>query len=175
MDNTILFRALVLAEPRPMLGTIARCGIRMQQWCWQKKPELTERLSNFLPIGGSCILVQFVIFTMTRIWGVELTRANILSTEVAVFMSFVLNRQITWKDRLPPTSRWWHVVFQFIAFNVLLPMPWIMILGYGSLVQHLGLPWLLTWALAQIIVVAVNFAIGDRIIFGLLPKLMQRL
>jgi putative flippase GtrA len=166
-----LFRTLEIAQPIPFVGTIARIGLKLQALAWRWRPELTEKLSNFLPIGGSCVFVQFVIMFWCKQWGVEENRANILSTEIAVFMSFQLNRAITWRERIPPRRKPWSIPIHFVIYNVLLPMPWIMVLGFGGL-SALGWPWWLSWCITQLVVVAVNFIVSDRLSFGRVVRML---
>lgn len=166
MNNTILFRVLVSAQLLPFVGFFARTGLWLQAQAWRWRPELTEKLSDFLPIGGACMIAQLAIMFWCRKWGVEENRANILSTEIAVYMSFQLNRAITWKDRIPPIRRWWTTAAHFAIYNALLPMPWIMILGFGGLNALIGWPWWITWLVTQLVVVTVNFVGADRLSFG---------
>jgi len=170
VDTTILFRVLHGVVPLPFLGIIAHMGLRLQAAAWRWRPEITEKLSNFLPIGSSCIFVQLVIMVWIRRWGVEENRANILSTEVAVYMSFMLNRAITWKDRVRPSNKWWVTPIHFVIYNAFLPMPWIMILGFGGLHALLGWPWWIAWLVTQFVVVTVNFVVSDKLSFGRLAR-----
>lgn len=80
-------------------------------------------------------------------------------------MSFMLNRAVTWRDRIPTTRALWSTPVHFVIYNAVLPMPWIMILGFGGLIA-LGWPWWVSWAVTQLLVCVVNFLVSDRLSFG---------
>jgi putative flippase GtrA len=163
-------------EPVPLLGLLATAMLRVQQQCWRYHPDLVERVSDFLPIGGVCTLFQACLLFLLKQEGASTIAATTVAVELSIVLSFILNKRITWKDRFqgfsPRTLFLWTPLV-FLTFNALNPAVYTLIVGLNTLEKGLGIPFFFAWSISQLGTITVSFLGIDRVAFGLIPRLLQ--
>jgi putative flippase GtrA len=117
------------------------------------------RFAKFLVVGGSCTLLDFVLFSIIHLWlKVDIVLANIVSYGVGLTASFFLNRAWTFHDgQLRSKKRILHFFL------------W----GYGGLILNTGLVWFLAnyihslfaKSIAVIVVLLYNYLANKYFVF----------
>lgn len=178
MPNNLTTKILAPIALIPILGIPARLMLYIQELLWRKKPKLTERLSNFLPIGGVSTVIQAVTLFVLVTNGMTILPATIIAVQASVFFNFTANRLITWNERFVLFTRrqsiGWFLPL-FIVFDLTTPSVLLKIVGLTSLEHFLGIPLLLLWILLEGIGTVLNYLGADHISFGVMTYIMRRI
>lgn len=177
MPSTLTSRILESLSRIPVIGILFKLLLRAQYRLWAWKPGLVERLSDFLPIGAASTIVQATILFGMKARGTSTIQATALAVGVSVFVNYVANRQITWKERFSRLSFTQNVMWflpLFLVFVAFTPTVFMKTAGIPYL-ESLGLPVSRAWLIFEGLGVVANFLGADRLSFGLVVRLIERI
>lgn len=164
------------------LGTPLNHPVRfflfLQFWLWRRKPSLTERLSNFLPIAGTGSVVQILLLVGLIHAGTHTFLATVLALGAGAFVSFVGNWFITWQDRFVLLTRRQQMVWfmpLLLIFSISTPTIWMKLFGINSLEYFFGVHVLVSWFVFTAMGAVANYLGADVIAFGVIPKIINRI
>lgn len=161
----------------PILGWFASLALNLQNWCWEKRPAITLRLSNSIVIGGPTFLIQLLIFTALTRRDVDFDKANWSSAITVAVPVYILSRKITWSDRLEDMTRRRRTVtyvplfFLFLVTKVTIVLKSI-VAGYLHNQEVSGV---ISLVISQIMFMALSFVIADNFTFRLMTWVIGRI
>jgi cellulose synthase/poly-beta-1,6-N-acetylglucosamine synthase-like glycosyltransferase len=131
-------------------------------------PLMAQRAVSFGLVGGFVALVGFVIlYVLVEYAGLNKNLAYLIQAVVSIELNFFLNRSVTWRDRrgtgftsfLGMWARFHLTRVATVALNQVL---------FGAFI-YIGINYLISNGLCIIIVMVINFFVGDRFIFRSRP------
>ena len=161
----------------PILGWLVDWILTLQYICWQKYPDLTIRLSNFLIIGGVSTLIQAGLLFSLNYCGVETFEATTIAVTLAAFVNYVGNREFTWKDRFSTLTRTQQIIWYiplYLLFMATTPTLYLKVVGIGTL-HKFGIPILVCWIIFETIGSILNFVGAEKISFGCIIWAIRRI
>lgn len=176
MEPNIATIFLRYGQSVPIIGFLASWALWLQERIWRRYPEITIRLSNFLPIGGFCSLVQVMLLAGLKLKGVETVTAMVIAVFAGTFINYVLNRAITWRDRFETMTRkqrWVSFVPLYFVFVLVTFMNLVKVIGVPIL-EHLGSPALVALIGFEIVGAILNFIGADKITFGVTTGVIKQ-
>lgn len=176
MDPNITTSFLRHGLSVPIVSILASWGLLLQERIWRRYPEITVRLSNFLPIGGFCSLLQVLFLASLEMKGVDTLIATAIAVFFGTFTNYVLNRAITWRDRfntMTKMEKWVSFLPLYLVFALTTFMNLVKIVGVPVL-EHIGLPATVALVMLEIIGAIANFIGADKITFGITTKAIKQ-
>jgi putative flippase GtrA/glycosyltransferase involved in cell wall biosynthesis len=131
-------------------------------------PLVARRAVSFGLVGGFVALVGFVIlYVLVEYVGLNKNLAYFIQAVVSIELNFFLNRSVTWRDRrgvgfvsfLGMWTRFHLSRIVTVALNQVL---------FGAFV-YIGINYLVANGLCIVIVMIINFLVGDRFVFRSRP------
>jgi putative flippase GtrA len=173
--TTALLRMLARV---PVVGRAAVLLDCVYLYLWSLRPELVQKLSNFLPIGLFCTVTQASLLFTLKHEGVSTAIATVAAITASIFINYLANQRITWRDRFYLLSRrqymLWFVPLFFI-FIVFTPTIYLKTIGIVALERRYSVPILLSWPVFELVGVAANFIGADKISFGAVIRCLQHI
>ena len=81
----------------------------------QKLESLKQSKSGkFVMVGGSVTIIDFAMFNLLAYFGITVLLANLISTCIAMTVSFLANKRFTFNSK---SSKYLHEVMLFLAFT----------------------------------------------------------
>jgi len=127
-------------------------------------PLIARRAVSFGLVGGFVALVGFVIlYVLVEYFGLNKNLAYFIQAVVSIELNFFLNRSVTWRDRrgagpgsfLGMWARFHLTRVVTVVLNQVL---------FGAFV-YIGINYLVANGLCIVIVMIINFLVGDRFVF----------
>lgn len=170
---TSKFLALFLSTP---FEGLARFGILLLEKSWRRWPDLTLKLSDFVPIGGVTNILQGVIFLLLLFGGSGVFTATFVSVLLSALFNFVANRLVTWRHEFVGLSRKQNALWftpLFLAFYVSTPTVIMKNVGINSFDFFFGLHPFVAWVIFSGVGLFANFLGADLISFGVITRIIR--
>ncbi len=129
---------------------------------------LKKRVSKFLVTGTAGALINLAaMFLIVRIFkmtsAIQSNIANLLSIEVSIWFSFIMNRNWTWSER--PLFSNLKLVKQFMVFHIAVGASVLFRAGLYPLLQLTGMYYLVNSAIGIALGSIINYFFFDKLIF----------
>lgn len=176
--NNYVSRMLVALTSIPVIGFLAAKLLRVQYFFWKRWPGLVDRASNFLLMGGLTTTTQVGMFFTLKFFGMATLPASLLAVESSIVFSFAANMFVTWRDRIEGLNSQQRVIavpILFAFFNLFHPAFYILGWGISFTESLLNIPFWAAWAICQTLTVCVSYLGADKVIFGIMVRIISRL
>lgn len=170
---TTKFLTLFLSTP---LERIARFCLLLLEKSWRRWPNLTLKLSDFIPIGGVTNILQGIIFLLLLFGGSGVFAATFVSVLLSALFNFVSNRFVTWRHEFVGLSRRQNALWftpLFVAFYISTPTVILKNVGINSFDFFFGLHPFVAWIIFSGVGLFANFFGADLISFGVITRIIR--
>lgn len=176
--NNYVSLMLTAMQSIPVIGIFAARLLRVQFFFWKRWPGLTDRASNFLLMGGLTTATQVGMFFTLKFFGMATLPASLLAVESSIVFSFAANMFVTWRDRIEGLNSRQRIIaipILFVVFNIFHPAFYILGWGISFMESALNIPFWAAWAICQTLTVCVSYLGADKVIFGIMVRVISRL
>jgi len=177
LPSNLTTRILTLFLPTPG-RRIAQFIILLQEKIWRRWPNLTLKLSDFIPIGGVTNILQGTLFILLLSIEVEVFVAISISVLLSALFNFVANRKFTWRHEFISLTRkhnaLWFIPL-FIIFCVFTPTVPLKIAGISSFDFFYHISPEISWFIFSGIGLIANFFGAELISFGIITRIIRRI
>lgn len=176
IPENLAFKLLSKIYILPLVGMFAIVPLKGLLLCWNKKPQLTARMSDFLLLGLITTSVQTLVVTLFLLAQVNPIWATVFAVEIAVIVDYSQSRWWTWRDKfynLSSAKQWTTTLLLFPLYNALTPTVYIRIWGAIES-ESRGIPFWQSWILFLVIGICVNFPVYHLIVFRLAMHILDK-
>lgn len=134
----------------------------------RRPPELATRAISFGLVGGFVALVSFVLlYALVQYLGLNENLAYFIQAIISIELNFFLNYSLTWRDRRGSGFAAFAAVWG--RFHLTRIVTVALNQALFTVFVFMGVHYLIANALCIIIVMAINFLVGDKFIFRSYP------